>query len=163
MTAKLSDRERTVLAAIAAGPDGPFRSDALNGMQLRTALRLAGFDASVQGAHQTAASVVRKRLTYKGADARGAVRYGPLTVDGAEALQAATPPVSETSRSFWRLHHNADVGPDSWTGGYDTPEEAREALDFRRAVACQPGSMTRPEEWTVTRTTKIEREDEEPW
>lgn len=81
MSVSLSSRERTALAAIAAAAPGT-----VNGVQLRTALRMGGFPGtSVQGAHQTTASLVRKRLVYKDYDARG-VRYGPLTVDGTEAL-----------------------------------------------------------------------------
>jgi hypothetical protein len=94
MSVSLSDRERTALIAVAAAsPNRPADGavPAVNGVQLRTALRQAGFrTTSVQGAHQAAASLVRKGLVVKDYGP-GGVRYGPLTVDGTEALPAAGP------------------------------------------------------------------------
>jgi hypothetical protein len=91
MSVKLSARERIALAAIAARAEPSFQGAmaGANGCQLSTALGLAGHPSSDQGAHQTAASLVRKGLVYKDRDARGHVWYGPLTVDGTEALGGA--------------------------------------------------------------------------
>jgi hypothetical protein len=68
-----------------------------------------------------------------------------------------------SARTYWRLHYTADEGPDSWQGGYDTAGEALEALEYQRAVAAQPASWSRPEQWTATRYTRTEAEGDESW
>jgi len=67
------------------------------------------------------------------------------------------------SATYWTLTYRGD-GPDSWTGGYPTAEEAADALQTTRAgIRANPDSILEPARMRATRRRSIHTERDEEW